>query len=413
MAPLGILTAIVAAIRVGGPSWLRVVIGRARENRASVEVELMSSTSHEVCELWNGQGIVRTIGRPEIQQIQKTLPHTIPTSTDSTRRTVQQQISAPNISLNLHGGSKTHELYLVALCGIFLQFGMFVFCGLTVYHPSLKSQFLKNSRLVRPYAYPTMATGTLLLIAGMIICSVIVEQSTEEKQWGAGEKHPGGGHQKLNARILWLQKKHVVSDQSFDSCVIFGKDRRDFLLSSRRSQPEKKWKTWPLVASNASEALTLLGGLRGMNWTASIAQLVCIFLMTVLRALIRRGLIVTPICKNAHDRHEMDWLALRIAREYDGKSSHITSHGDQFWPKDDKEFEPDEQPDCADDEINRGFYRNGSNDEGQTRERLGWRIFTADETNYATVGDLGLKIGKAQHALRVRQRLGNLTKWTG
>jgi len=69
MAPLGILTAIVAAIRVGGPSWLRAVVGRARENRAIVEMELMSSTSHEVCELWNGQGIVRTMGKPQVQQI--------------------------------------------------------------------------------------------------------------------------------------------------------------------------------------------------------------------------------------------------------------------------------------------------------------------------------------------------------
>ena len=69
MAPLGILTAIVAAIRVGGPSWLRAVVGRARENVAIVEMELMSSTSHEVCELWNGQGIVRTMGRTEVQQI--------------------------------------------------------------------------------------------------------------------------------------------------------------------------------------------------------------------------------------------------------------------------------------------------------------------------------------------------------
>jgi len=69
MAPLGILTAIVAAIRVGGPSWLRAVIGRARENRAIAEMELMSSTSHEVCELWNGQGIVRTMGKPQVQQI--------------------------------------------------------------------------------------------------------------------------------------------------------------------------------------------------------------------------------------------------------------------------------------------------------------------------------------------------------
>jgi hypothetical protein len=53
----------------GGPSWLKAVIGRARENRATAELELMSSTSHEVGELWNGQAIVRTQGRPEIQQL--------------------------------------------------------------------------------------------------------------------------------------------------------------------------------------------------------------------------------------------------------------------------------------------------------------------------------------------------------
>jgi len=69
MAPLGIITAIISAIRVGGPSWLRAVIGRARENRAASEVELMSSTSHEVCELWNGQAVVRMVGRPEVQQL--------------------------------------------------------------------------------------------------------------------------------------------------------------------------------------------------------------------------------------------------------------------------------------------------------------------------------------------------------
>jgi hypothetical protein len=69
MAPLGILTAIVAAIRVGGPSWLRAVIGRARENLSTVEMELMSSTSHEVGELWNGNGIIRTMGKPEVLEI--------------------------------------------------------------------------------------------------------------------------------------------------------------------------------------------------------------------------------------------------------------------------------------------------------------------------------------------------------
>jgi hypothetical protein len=57
MAPLGIITALVGAIRVGGPSWLKAVIGRARETRASAEVELMSSTSHEVWVVeWRGHG---------------------------------------------------------------------------------------------------------------------------------------------------------------------------------------------------------------------------------------------------------------------------------------------------------------------------------------------------------------------
>jgi hypothetical protein len=69
MGPLGIITAIVSAIRVGGPLWMKAVIGRARENRATVELELMSSTSHEVCELWNGQGIVRSMGKPEVKEI--------------------------------------------------------------------------------------------------------------------------------------------------------------------------------------------------------------------------------------------------------------------------------------------------------------------------------------------------------
>ncbi|KAG0133680.1 hypothetical protein HOY82DRAFT_255446 [Tuber indicum] len=69
MAPLGIITAIISAVRVGGPNWLKAVVGRARESGAVAEMELMSSTSHEVCELWNGQAIVRVMGSPDIAEI--------------------------------------------------------------------------------------------------------------------------------------------------------------------------------------------------------------------------------------------------------------------------------------------------------------------------------------------------------
>lgn len=74
MAPLGILTAVVGAIRVGGPPFLKAIIGRARENLAVAEVELMSSTSDEVCELWNGQEVVRCMGSAPVVEFICVLP---------------------------------------------------------------------------------------------------------------------------------------------------------------------------------------------------------------------------------------------------------------------------------------------------------------------------------------------------
>ncbi|KAF8536309.1 hypothetical protein BDD12DRAFT_291003 [Trichophaea hybrida] len=480
MAPLGILTAIVAAIRVGGPPWLRAVVGRARENDAIVEMELKSSTSHEVCELWNGRGIVRTMGRPEVQQIiyledhqkdQKTFGlHTVEsameaellraatyedplvsrfrnpivkssalrwkslsvftklklfwhlrkrdsedlennailmfvtrqkstlTNGDPHSETAEQE-SAPNISLNLHGGSKSEELYAAALCGIVLQFGMLVFCGFSVYHPAFSQRFPKNGRPVGANAFPIMALGTILLMVGMLICSAVVEQSTVETEYLRQQEGP-------NARLLWLQKSDTVSDQAFDSFVLGqSSSRRDRILTSRRQDNERTTTStdhsdttnhkanWvETIASNRTEAFTLLGvffglsgfilqfqGLRSMNWSASIAQLVCIFLMTIWRAWIRRGMIANPVYTKLREHHEMDWLALRIAKD------------SNFWPPDDLRH---------------------------LSEHLAWEILTNDN-NIACVGSWEpgsfsyLDAEKAQYALNIRQRLGQLTNWDG
>lgn len=74
MVLLGITTVIIGTIRVGGPSWLKAIIGRARENLAVAEAELMSSTSNEVCELWNGQEVVRCMGSASISEFICILP---------------------------------------------------------------------------------------------------------------------------------------------------------------------------------------------------------------------------------------------------------------------------------------------------------------------------------------------------
>ncbi|SCN86299.1 uncharacterized protein FFB20_07600 [Fusarium fujikuroi] len=68
VAPLGIITTIVSAIRVDGPAWLKAIIGRSRENLSAAEMELMSSTSQETCELWNERDVVRCQGKAPVTE---------------------------------------------------------------------------------------------------------------------------------------------------------------------------------------------------------------------------------------------------------------------------------------------------------------------------------------------------------
>jgi ankyrin repeat domain-containing protein 50 len=65
-APLGIITAVVSAIRVRGTPSLRAFVGRAQEGTSAAEAELCSSTSRDVCELYTDGGIARVFGRPKL-----------------------------------------------------------------------------------------------------------------------------------------------------------------------------------------------------------------------------------------------------------------------------------------------------------------------------------------------------------
>lgn len=69
MAPLGVITAVVSAIRVCGTPSLRAFVGRAQEGAGTVEAELCSSTSRDVCELYTNGGIARVFGRPKLLEV--------------------------------------------------------------------------------------------------------------------------------------------------------------------------------------------------------------------------------------------------------------------------------------------------------------------------------------------------------
>lgn len=49
--------------------FLTVSFSRARESRTSAEVEVLSSTSNEVCELWSRNEVVRVAGQPPIKEL--------------------------------------------------------------------------------------------------------------------------------------------------------------------------------------------------------------------------------------------------------------------------------------------------------------------------------------------------------
>lgn len=129
--------------------------------------------------------------------------------------------------------------------------------------------------------------------------------------------------------LFWLQQKHTVNDQDFDPYLILGGVKDEILTSSRFEH--RRWQVsfipnWLFqLAANKYELLTtcasLLGivgfilqfeGLRSLAWPTAVAQLGAIFVMALIRALIRRRLGDPPAYFPALEGYELDWLALRL-----------------------------------------------------------------------------------------------------
>ncbi|TGO58345.1 hypothetical protein BCON_0056g00370 [Botryotinia convoluta] len=452
MVPLGIITAIIGAIRVGGPPQLKALIGRARENRASAELDFMSSTSHEVSELWNGHGIVRTMGKGEVKQILFLEGRGPPekfglfTLSDAeiekliTRKGTMAKKDTEAVEKN------RGELFVAAVLGIILQAGVIIFSAFVAYDNRFGAAVGGRPSA---YAFPTLASGTAVLVFGMGICASVIGESTDESVWelkadgNVTTQQAEGNHQskfrvpsedvetggtndsydyhkhlwrrilgvftkismkedermtkfsfkalKLNAKkgdsksrkflVFWLQQRFVVNGQTFDSYMLMAKREKELIMTSCRSnnhsgvnsshstfedsfdktrtsqmpafqiQPSNtvfnrsaRYSSFRSTISKARKpplsskqmppyesasvwinTLCIVGtstgvigfvlqfeGFRGISWACSIAQLVVILVMTIVRAIIRRGILDRPIAQKIPEKYEIDWLALRI-----------------------------------------------------------------------------------------------------
>jgi hypothetical protein len=286
MAPMGILTGVVSAIRVCGNPSLRAFIGRAQEGAGNAEAELCTSTSRDVCELYNSGGIARVFGRPKILEVVHDPDHDFSDPQDDTNGiyTFQQYLErdkgkalwrketpnnsialwkskvmalwgtktavekkpdhesapkshshtpfttfAPNLSLNI-GIKKQSKLvfYAIALLGLVLQVGVLVFAGFATYY----LRWGNDDKPPESYACPLVITGTVLVCGGMFHCAFLIGQSTEEDVWCRQENIPD------RSSIYWIQPGgQIIGDQTFDafSHTVSGNKLKKYITSKRKN----------------------------------------------------------------------------------------------------------------------------------------------------------------------------------
>ncbi|KAJ5502904.1 hypothetical protein N7463_005778 [Penicillium fimorum] len=378
MGPMGILTGVVSAIRVCGTPSLRAFIGRAQEGAGNAEAELCTSTSRDVCELYNSGGIARVFGRPKILEVVHDPDHDFSDLKDDTAgiytfeeylkrdkgkalwrkeipknrislwkdkvialwrtKTVEEPDTesatkspdvshvpfttfAPNLSLNIGIKKQSkHVFYAIALLGLGLQVGVLIFAGFATY-------YLKWGNDDQPpdsYACPLVIIGTVLVCGGMFHCAFLIGQSTEEDVWRRQANVAD------KSTMYWIQPGgQIIGDQTFDAFSHTDYDNKlEKYITSRRKNvsDESRLGVWVAIGTTISGFVLQFTGLRGIHSAVSVAQLGIIMVMSMARAMLRmQRLKPKDNCFATFPDevvgHELDWLALRIGRGVFGKDA--------------------------------------------------------------------------------------------
>ncbi|KAF5012140.1 hypothetical protein FDECE_1789 [Fusarium decemcellulare] len=359
----------------------------------------------------------------------------------------------PNLQLNLSSDhfdqgwlKRRHELFLAAVAATIIQTALIAIAAVTAFHLSPdSSNFLKS----KVYGFPCYVAGTLLLSLGAGLCSFIVECSTAEHSWDVLEEVVT---KDSAPRLVWLQQNQTVNDQAFDGYAILAGPKRRIITSRRvndvkKRQPSHKSNLqpsqhvpaydsspshskvetsysipWELLTVGAALSAALgfgaqFMGLRGLAYPVSIAQLLAIFLMALIRAAIRRRLGQVPMHCPALAGYELDFLATHIVsypgiRNLQGvEKDYETSLRDQSpdklccW----EVSAPDpKQPSAFFFESPKIQSRQLGEESSPPHSERNSHRSACEENN----GAPHFQPASSQQLLRVRERLGDLCNWT-
>ncbi|KAK2753345.1 hypothetical protein FQN55_003474 [Onygenales sp. PD_40] len=357
IAPLGIITSLVSAIRVCGTAPIRAFIGRAQEGRGVAEAELCTSTSREVCELYNNGGVARVFGRPKLLEIvhdkhaggedfYPTLKSGDPSAgiflfkdylerygqewRETTKRRdrltwVEDGNSAsssevpppdlrfaPNPNLSLNVGIKQHRkgvFLAAAVVGLILQSGVLIWAAVARYRLLMVKGDLQDK-----YAVPMLVIGTIFLCVGVGYCALLVERSTGERIF----------ERKLSAdnrsQVYWIQPgTQFVGDQAFDSFAYTHPNNQftKYITSWKENTEESRLKLSIAVGMAGTGFILQFLGLRACHSSVAVTQLGVTILMSIIRSMLRtdrlkREEIFLADEPDFYESHELDWLALNI-----------------------------------------------------------------------------------------------------
>ncbi|KAK8169728.1 hypothetical protein IWX90DRAFT_188502 [Phyllosticta citrichinensis] len=360
MAPIGILTAVVSAIRVCGSPSLRAFIGRAQEGEGNAEVELCSFTSRNVGELYNNGGIARVFGTPKFLEIIfypealkedfylnhfkkasagihlprdyfKNLKKESEWTEKGTRRgndTVEDGTETqhtkdfalnPNLSLKVGIQERPRLWFLVAAClGVTLQCGVLVWAGFSRY----TFHFIQSNSTAE-YAVPMTVTGTIVVSFGVGLCALLVDSTTGERRFKRN-----GNLTNYQSQMYWIQPgNQKIGDQAFDSFA-YTKDKStsEYITSWKKKKPDGMEKNrvealvWLAVGSSIVGFILQFLGLRACHSSVSVAQLGVMLVMSIVRAGLRTQRLKDEQNLIGKDSdifkgHELDWLALQLGRD--------------------------------------------------------------------------------------------------
>lgn len=311
---------------------------RARDSPDDEEKEILSSTSPNIREVWDGNRIIRQTEESKTEEYiynpswmkkaedQATLFRTfvimsledmrlctyskefILTKYRASKRELNAlrhakyanpamydlmnfSSKAPNLTLNIKNAiPEAWKVRSIMFIGLFVQIGVLTFNAIEVYH----WRWLRAGKTVASYGYPVWTTGTLSLILGVTLCAQVIETSTT-----VYTLHPPNLDKSSGLRMFKIQQK--IPSLKLPGFVLLNDQNNHLVHFSKRE--------WPLIPGNSAEGnrstkrllLTYLGsiltlsgficqniGTRELHWSAGVAQLGATLILVLLRAWLRR-----------------------------------------------------------------------------------------------------------------------------